>query len=878
MTVLSDANATIAKAKLPTAKPPAASALLNTFYRAVLPEAGSFCLFLLPEARHVWADSIDDLVELTNTYQDRAGVYFGTSAFKTTGNRKGTNVLGLRSLRLDIDAGPEKLAKHGIDAVYATQADALADSVRFFKTTGLVPSYVISSGAGLHIYFCLDQDLTPEQWLPLAKALSFKGAISEFKIDVSVTEDTARILRPVGTLHHDEVRVKILKATGKVYTVDELSNLLGALPPARKYDTSVNKDLIFEDEAPTASAFKIAEQCGALRQVVDAGGDVPEPYWRAMLGLVKHTIEADDAAHEWSQGYDGYDAEATTRKLASWATGPTTCAEFGKHSKACSSCPHRSKIKSPIMLGHPSAATKADTGEAAMAQSIESGALRPIVDQDGQLNYVETFVKDGRTCRNVVRAGTVEGNDLIITTVSGAKGKAPSQQTITTAEARLRTNAKRSGEVTQVNIRTAQRGYDRYHDLGPGRVAKITPEGVHVIDESGDVPLFRRGTGAGELPNPVPFEAGADQALRKVLSHYKDILGVPTEEAIFHTALLLDRLDPATTHPIGEYVGPPGCGKSTAAEHDIAVIDPPSKPGLRTTGTKVEDLAASAQQQYILCIDNASRIDKTTSDVLCQASTGGTLTARRLYSQNETIALHLLRPVTITAVNHVCREADLQTRTERFEFSPRPGGNVIGEEEMRVKIAAALPVFLGALYALKVASLRILPQVIQRGGWHHRLVTFDQCGEAMLTSAGHPPGFFQKLVAKRRESRARRTATGDMFLIALHKALKVADGRYRVDHEPSLRQVLQRSPVAAVFESVNGMAALMRPSVLLGLMPRTDPWEKHSAIPASERALLDALRRVQPLLIAIGIGYRELEYGSRSLVRFDWSKGVMDDE
>jgi putative DNA primase/helicase len=333
---------------------------LFSFYRAVLPEDGRFCLFLLPEARHEWVNSIDQLVNLTEKFQDRTGVYFGTAAFQTTDNRKQANVLALRSLRLDIDAGPDKLAKHGIDEVYATQRDALQDSVRFFKATGLAPSYIVSSGAGLHIYFCLDQDVTPEQWLPMAKALSFRGVQNDFKIDVSVTEDTARILRPVGAIHHfgsagsadeGDVRVKVIKATGKVYSYDELASLLGAVAPARQYDMSINADVLFDEHAPTASAFKIAEHCGALRQVANTGGDVPEPYWRAMLGLVKHTVEADDAAHEWSQGYDGYDPEATARKLAGWATGPTTCAEFAKHTKACAACTFQGKIKSPIMLG-----------------------------------------------------------------------------------------------------------------------------------------------------------------------------------------------------------------------------------------------------------------------------------------------------------------------------------------------------------------------------------------------------------------------------------------------------------------------------------------------------------------------------------------------
>jgi hypothetical protein len=324
--------------------------MLQSFYRAVLPDAGHFCLFLLPEARHVWADSLEGLVVLTEKYMNREGVYFGTAAFESQ-IRKQANVLALRSLRLDIDAGPEKLAKHGLDEVYATQRDALADSVRFFKATGLAPSYIVSSGAGLHIYFCLDRDVTPEQWLPMAKALAFKGSVQGFKIDASVTEDTARILRPVGAVHHEDVRVKIIKATGKVYAPEELSKLLGAAPAARKYDTSINDDVKSTYIGPPVDAFKVAAKCGALREVADRGGDVQEPHWRAMIGLVKHTANGLAVAHEWSQGYESYNPDDVDQKYEAWATGPTTCAEFSKHSNACSSCEHQGKVKSPIVLG-----------------------------------------------------------------------------------------------------------------------------------------------------------------------------------------------------------------------------------------------------------------------------------------------------------------------------------------------------------------------------------------------------------------------------------------------------------------------------------------------------------------------------------------------
>lgn len=521
------------------------------------------------------------------------------------------------------------------------------------------------------------------------------------------------------------------------------------------------------------------------------------------------------------------------------------------------------------------AGTKTPTG--ALDSAIKTGALRTVIDQDGVLNYVETYQKDGRTCRQVLRSGTTAANDLILTAALASGGKAPGPQVIASFEAQLRTAAKRAGEVTKVSLRVAQVGDTRYHDLGQGRIMQITSQGCQMVDESEDVPLFRRGTGAGELPDPIPFEGDARAALAHCVRHYLEMFETPRGQAVVRVAVALDRLDPETTQPGCEYVGPAGSGKSTAAEHDVGLIDPPSKKGLRTCGTKTEDIAASAQQQYVLVIDNASRLDKTTADTLCMCATGATLAVRKLYEQSETAALHLLRPVTVTAVSPVCTQPDLQTRTLRFEFRQSQSGEVLSEDEIRNATAARLPAFLGALYALKAATMRAMPEVRQRKGWTHRLITFDQTGEAMLTAAGHPPGSFLKIVGELRESMARRSASGDVFLLKVCGALKTVQSWPQEDTEPPMGQLMKRPRPAAVFSDGAALTVVMRPSVLLGLLPRPDSWDRESPFPKTERALLDALRRVQPTLQAMGVFCREAPYGTRRVLRFKWRPSDLDD-
>ena len=324
---------------------------LSAFYADILPEQGNFCLFLLPEGRHIWVKSHAELIALTKQYADRTGVYFGTAAFETAANRKQTNVLALRALRLDIDAGDKKYAKDPT-GTYPTQRDALAAFVAFTKATGLAPSYLVSSGEGLHVYYCLDANLVPKQWLPLAAGLACLADEHGLKVDPSVTEDTARILRPLGSTHGNGKRVSTIKRTGIVYSRDAIAAKLPVEVIApRRARTGINDDIVTAFQGPPSSALTIAEHCAALREIAVSRGDVPEPQWRAMLGLVKRTVEGLDIAQEWSSGHDDYDELEVERKFEAWNAGPTTCAEFAKHSSACNGCGYQGKIKSPIMLG-----------------------------------------------------------------------------------------------------------------------------------------------------------------------------------------------------------------------------------------------------------------------------------------------------------------------------------------------------------------------------------------------------------------------------------------------------------------------------------------------------------------------------------------------
>ncbi|MBK7507631.1 MAG: hypothetical protein IPI16_05410 [Comamonadaceae bacterium] len=769
-----------------------------------MPEKGNFCLFLAGTKSHVWAESLDDLVALTEDHIDEQGVYFGTAAYKTSANRKQTNVESLKSFRLDIDAGAKKHASNPA-GTYQSKEDAEAALENFLEHTGLKPSLVVSSGEGLHVYFELDDPVAPTEWTPIAAQFQTYCEAHGLRVDTAVTEDTARVLRPPGTPHSNGNRVSVIKETGAVYTLGEFARIVGH-SPAQASDArwlveraftaaqlAINDELSLEFTGPPSSALKVVQHCGALREVAETGGDVQEPLWRAMLGLVKHTTEGTDIAHEWSSGYAGYDEAEVDRKFDAWTTGPTTCSEFSKHSTACANCVHKGKIKSPIVLGMPDAAPPADLSTPqALRAAIEQAGLTPIMDTDGELHLVEISSFDGRRVRSVLNARSEAAADAITARV-GATGKGISKAKRDEWLARMRYEARQCREPVRLYLRAADVDGVIYVDHGSGRVVRISAEGVELLDDlDNGVPLFIRGAGAGHLPDHLPCE-DPRQALKILVAGFVGQLGVSAETALLIVAALLEWHRTEAPHPILEFVGPAGSAKSSASDYIVSLIDPTGNGKRVTVGTDGDDIAAAAQQRYVLPVDNAGKLDRDTSNLLCVISTGGSLMVRRLYTNGETASLSLHRPLVVTAVAPVCTAPDLQARVIRCELAARVGG-YLSEEVLRARRDADRPRMLGAKYCLLSATLRELPAVRERREWGHRQVDFDQMGCAIAQAAGLDPAVFMKAVARMRTSMARRTASGDLFLIALLETLRKLANHPTCTAQQSLNAVIQQKP------------------------------------------------------------------------------------
>lgn len=335
------------------------------FFNRILPEQGHYVLAVFkggmnrPPVHYV----TDSLTKLSRAVQKaelkQIPVYHACSSYADPKGiwderkqkhrvRVVDNTAFVRSQWVDVDVGPGK--------DYATRKEAVQAVVAMCKQLRIPPPMFVASGAlGLHLYWTFTRDVPVADAKLGAEAFSAALKSVGFKHDTTRTRDMASILRPVGSHNRksEPVEVRVLRDSENI----DPDQFYGAFDKFRapKIIAIEGSDSEWEsgtNEYPPSSAKLIVKKCHALYDVAKARGDVSEPYWRAMIGLVKHTTEGEKLCHTWSKGDPRYNAAHTQEKIDGWEKGPTTCEQFSRYSDRCEKCPMKGKQTSPIQLGY----------------------------------------------------------------------------------------------------------------------------------------------------------------------------------------------------------------------------------------------------------------------------------------------------------------------------------------------------------------------------------------------------------------------------------------------------------------------------------------------------------------------------------------------
>lgn len=170
------------------------------FLRYVRRDAGALCT-LDRNGRwkqHLFSDPAK-AYELVKTHKHTHQIYVTMGTLKAGANHRTVDdVESFYGFFLDLDC-------HGKEGEYQNIAEASAALKEFcLKATLPKPSYLVSSGRGLHAHWTFIDPIPLAQWQPVADHLKALCAAYGLKADQSVTADAARVLRVPNTLNFSD--------------------------------------------------------------------------------------------------------------------------------------------------------------------------------------------------------------------------------------------------------------------------------------------------------------------------------------------------------------------------------------------------------------------------------------------------------------------------------------------------------------------------------------------------------------------------------------------------------------------------------------------------------------------------------------------------
>ena len=345
------------------------------------PDNGLYCAAELTTKKkeHTFVQKIEEIEPTVGKWiTQNKDIYFALSTFEQSGKRTADNARHIRSLFIDMDG-------------YETKKAAALALDGFLAKTGidlLGSPYIVNSGGGLHCYWPFTEDVSVDEWKPVAENFKRLCKQEALSIDMTVTADAARVLRIPETFNNKAKYatprpVRIL-AEGDTFDFHDLANHIESqlknapppLPPKGKTDLalpgkrpetalSTTTVKLFENSVTLFKNIykktKAGTGCDQLRYYAEnATEDGMEPLWRGWLSIAQKCEDGEKAA-VWLSDLHPYPHERMHQKLAE-IKGPYPCVKFDSENPGiCDGCPHRGKITNPLALGRETAVTTAET-------------------------------------------------------------------------------------------------------------------------------------------------------------------------------------------------------------------------------------------------------------------------------------------------------------------------------------------------------------------------------------------------------------------------------------------------------------------------------------------------------------------------------------
>jgi hypothetical protein len=203
-----------------------------------------------------------------------------------------------------------------------------------------------------------------------------------------------------------------------------------------------------------------------------------------------------------------------------------------------------------------------------------------------------------------------------------------------------------------------------------------------------------------KAPLPIPRREGKIDKLWD-LTRISDL-----SDRLIVAAILVKGLVPGGTDPILAISGYADSGKTTSANHLRSLIDPFTKGKvLSKLPESIDDIAIHAQNRRIVAVDNVSYVSGNQSDFLCTVSTGGGISKRELFSNQDEIILDVQNLIILTSIGNVVTKPDLLERSIVIDLTRITSENRVSESDLANGFDRDHGDMLGGLLNTTVAAL-----------------------------------------------------------------------------------------------------------------------------------------------------------------------------
>lgn len=314
------------------------------------------------------------------------------------------------------------------------------------------------------------------------------------------------------------------------------------------------------------------------------------------------------------------------------------------------------------------------------------------------------------------------------------------------------------GKKVDIYLRIAETKDVIYLDLcnKKRQVLEINAEGFKVLDES--PVLFARTEDMDEIPIPI-FENKSDyMKLGNYLNFDK------LEDLNMIVAFLIASYRPSMPKPLMNLTGEAGTGKSMNTRLIRKFIDPAVQKDLLKKEINMKEMPLASTSQYLLAFDNLSGISKEGSDLLCIVSTGGVMTQRKLYSDNNEIIVDLKKVVILNGIDEISKRQDLVSRTIFIETPRLKAEQKKTENDIWTEFNKDYPYILGSIVNAVSAGLK------NKGkdkSSYARMIDFGRfiadCSEAL----DWEDGYWQTIYADNQTTGIEQSINSDPFALAV---------------------------------------------------------------------------------------------------------------